>query len=129
MSSTPPAKTSEDSDVPPLGVSVLSDAELIQKAYHAENGQKFECLFTEEWPEPGLTSRYDSERRATLALFTHLRWWARHDLGQVVRLFERSRLYRANSDEIQDDYGELLEAAGKLLGDESYNPGYGATDE
>lgn len=127
-SSSTSTETSEDSEVPPLGVSVLSDTELIQKAYRAENGQKFKYLFTEWWPAPGLMSRYDSERGAILALFIHLRWWARHDLGQVIRLFEENQIFH-NSGEMKGDYRELLEAAGELLGTESYDPEYRATDE
>lgn len=124
-----PSDSDDDqSETPPTGVSVLSDEDLIQKATTAANRQNFESLYTASWPSPTLEKRYDSKRAAELALFVHLRWWARHDLSQVTRLFKRSDLHEGDWAEKRDHYRGLLAAAGDLLGDDCYDPRHGDTD-
>ena len=111
----------ESDEFPPLGCSVLTDEELVAKAMTAKNGEKFELLYSQTWSAPELRKKYDTEEAAQLALLVHLRWWARHDLDQVERLFKGSALCQSDWEEDAEKYGQLLSTAGELLGEDCYS--------
>jgi hypothetical protein len=72
----------------------LADAELIQKAMQAKDGEKFRRLWE------GDLSDYDGDvSRADSALCWHLAFWSEKNLEQMDRLFRRSGLCRDKWDE------------------------------
>lgn len=66
----------------------LSDDELLERAFAASNGDKFERLWN------GDTSGYPSHSEADQALCNMLAFWTGGDLQQIERLFSRSGLAR-----------------------------------
>jgi putative DNA primase/helicase len=84
------------------GGSDLTDAELIEKAKNAENGEKFRQLWN------GSTSGYSSHSEADLALCGLLAFWTGGDRSKIDDLFRESGLYRDKWDEDRGDdtYGE-----------------------
>src|SRR5262249_50243063 len=78
-----------------------SDAELLEKAFAAKNGDKLSRLFD------GDVSDYPSPSEADMALCSMLAFWAA-DETQLDRLFRRSGLMREKWDEKHGDttYGE-----------------------
>ena len=73
---------------PRHSTSVLSDAEIIERARSSANGAKFMRLWA------GDTSEYDGDDSvADLALLGVLAFWTQ-DVDQLDRLFRRSGLYR-----------------------------------
>lgn len=71
----------------------LDDAELLQKAKNASNGDKFEALYR------GSTSGYESQSEADMALCSLLAFWTGGDARQMDRLFRDSGLMREKWDE------------------------------
>jgi putative DNA primase/helicase len=78
---------------PELLSSGLSDAQIIEKASAAENGERFCQLWA------GDASNYESQSEADLALCSHVIFWTGGDQGRVEELFRRSGLYRPKWDE------------------------------
>lgn len=72
----------------PRRLSNLSDADLIEKAQAAVNGQKFSTLWS------GKHSDYGSQSEADLALCNLLAFWTGGDVGRVDALFRSSGLFR-----------------------------------
>lgn len=105
---------------PDVGTSVLTDAELLNKARNAENGRKFQVLYEQGWASEGIRRLYDSRRFAELALVVHLTWWARHEEQQIRRLFGRSAF--TESADYPDYFVDLIQSAQNLLGKECYDP-------
>ncbi len=71
----------------------LDKTELIEKAKHAENGDKFRRLWN------GQTGGYESHSEARQALANLLAFWTGGDKRQMLRLFKQSGLYRDEDDE------------------------------
>ncbi len=113
---------------PTLGTSVLGDEELIRKAKSAENGRKFQLLYDHGWDSKVVCRVYDKRRHARLALVNHLIWWARHDIGQVRRLFSQSALCPGDLTQYRQYFRSLVRAAASLLGTECYDPSYSAAN-
>ena len=70
----------------PIG---LNDAELLERAFHAKNGSKFERLWRGHWEE-----EYPSQNEADQALCWHLAFWCGKDPVRMESLFRQSGLYR-----------------------------------
>jgi putative DNA primase/helicase len=80
----------KDGEAPrPTTTLSLNDAELIQKASEAKNGDKFRRLWE------GDTSGYGSRSEADAALANHLAFWTGGDFQRVVDLFAQSGLARS----------------------------------
>jgi putative DNA primase/helicase len=77
----------------PRRLSNLSDAELIDKARSAANGQKFSALWD------GSHTEYGSQSEADLALCNLLAFWTGGDAARVDGLFRSSGLFREKWDE------------------------------
>jgi len=73
----------------------LSDAELIEKAHRAANGEKFGKLWRGDWQGAG----YLTQSEADLALCDMLAFWAQGDPSAIDRLFRQSGLFRKKWDE------------------------------
>ena len=84
------------------GGSDLTDAELIERAKNAENGEKFRQLWN------GNTIAYSSHSEADLALCGLLAFWTGGDRSRIDSLFRDSGLYRSKWDEDRGakTYGE-----------------------
>jgi primase-polymerase (primpol)-like protein len=67
----------------------LEDDELLEKARHAANGDKFARLY-----DRGDTSGYESHSEADLALCTMLAFWTGGDARRIEGLFDQSGLVR-----------------------------------
>ncbi|SEW20437.1 phage/plasmid primase, P4 family [Halobacterium jilantaiense] len=80
----------------------LSDADLIEKAKNAENGEKFRRLWN------GDTAGYPSQSEADQALVNLLAFWTGGDRSRIDSLFRESGLYREKWDADRGDrtYGE-----------------------
>lgn len=82
----------------------LDDAELVERARDAANGEKFSRLYQ------GSTAGYDSHSEADMALCSLLAFWTGNDAAQIDRLFRESGLCRPKWDEIHyadgSTYGE-----------------------
>ena len=89
----------------PMGVS-LEDAELINRASNAENGDKFKRLWSGNW------SGYPSQSEADQALCNILAFWTGKDHERIDCLFRQSGLYRKKWDE--KHYGD-----GRTYGEET----------
>lgn len=97
---------------PAVQPSNMDDAELLEKARGAANGDKFTCLWT------GDTTGYDSQSEADQALCNLLAFWTGREATQMDRLFRESKLMRPKWDERHSSdgstYGEItLEKAVK----------------
>lgn len=80
--------------VNPIGNSVLSDTELLEKARSAKNGQNFSALY-----DNGDMSFYsDDHSSADYALCSMLAFWCNGDKVQIDRLFRGSKLMREKWD-------------------------------
>jgi putative DNA primase/helicase len=75
------------------GRSWLNDAEVIQKACTAENGEKFKKLWAGDF------SDYASQSEADSALCALLAFWCGKNTEQMGRLFRQSGLYRSKWEE------------------------------
>lgn len=74
---------------PNAAASLLSDAEIIEKASTAANGEKFTKLWTGEWH-----GMYPSQSEADAALCYELAFWTGRDTSRMDTLFRQSGLYR-----------------------------------
>jgi putative DNA primase/helicase len=86
----------------------LADSELIQRAMHAANGEKFSRLWsgdTREYATPG----NEGKSEADLALCSLLAFWCGPDEGRIDYLFRQSGLYRQKWE--RADYRALTLAA------------------
>ena len=83
-----------DGDATPAPTSAsLSDAELLERAKNAANGEKFSRLWR------GNTAGYESHSEADMALCSLLAFWTGGDVTQLDRLFRESGLMREKWDE------------------------------
>ncbi len=86
------------------GMSSTSDAEIVEKATSAENGEKFQRLWT------GDISDYNGDHSAAdMALCCMLAFWTERNPASVDRLFRQSGLIRDKWDEHHGDrtYGQM----------------------
>lgn len=81
--------------------SVLTDAQLINRAKSAKNGRKFSRLWAGEWE-----ADYDSQSEADLALCSMLAFWTGPNSGRIDKLFQQSGLYRNKWDERHNADGQ-----------------------
>ena len=103
-----PAETATSGPATPAaeGTSgLLSDAEIIERASKAVNGEKFNKLWTGDWH-----GMYGSQSEADQALCCELAFWTGKDQGQMDSLFRQSGLYRKKW-ERDDHRGGTLAAA------------------
>ncbi|EMA39164.1 phage NrS-1 polymerase family protein [Halobiforma nitratireducens] len=82
------APNSSTDPVPDRTAVPATDAELVEKAMNAANGDKFERLWN------GDTSNYPSHSEADQALCNLLAFWTGGDEKRIERLFEQSGLVR-----------------------------------
>jgi primase-polymerase (primpol)-like protein len=112
--STATESASTDAAVP------VSDDELLERAQHAANGDKFARLWH------GSTRGYESHSEADLALCRMLAFWTGGDASRVDRLFRRSDLYRDKWDAVHyadgSTYGEKTVERAVRATDETYTP-------
>jgi primase-polymerase (primpol)-like protein len=80
------AEAITDADLP-RSVAEISDEELLDRMFAAENGEQVRALFEGD-------TRGDHSV-ADLALCSHLAFWTQRDRERIDRLFRRSRLMRA----------------------------------
>ena len=113
---------------PALGMSVLEDKRLLQKAKSANNGRKFQLLYEQGWDSQVTRRIYDNRRSARLALMNHLLWWSRHDIEQVYRLFNQSALCPGDPKQYRRYFRRLVKAAARLLGTDCYDPKHNGTN-
>ncbi|WP_256301993.1 phage NrS-1 polymerase family protein [Haloarchaeobius salinus] len=96
----------------------ISDAELIEKATSAKNGEKFERLWN------GSTAGYESQSEADMALCCLLAFWTGNDEARMDQLFRDSGLYREKWDEVHyadgSTYGEQTIANAVQVSNETY---------
>lgn len=86
--------SSHPGSVVPIGNSSLSDADLLEKARKAKNGQQFSALY-----DQGDTSNYsDDHSKADFGLCSMLAFWCNGDKDQIDRLFRGSKLMREKWD-------------------------------
>jgi hypothetical protein len=69
------------------------DAELLEKARQAANGNKFDKLFSGQWDD------YPSQSEADLALCCQLAFWTGNNAERMDALFRQSGLYRQKWDD------------------------------
>lgn len=96
----------------------LTDADLIERAKGAKNGDKFARLWR------GDTSGHPSHSEADLALVGLLAFWTGGDRGRMSGLFEQSGLYREKWD--RDDYRDRTIEKALSGRTDFYEPGGGA---
>lgn len=96
----------DDGAEPPAEPVDIDDAELINRAMGAANGDEFERLWN------GDTSMHENDHsRADMALLCHLAFWTGGDRGRMERLFERSGLVRDKWRERPDYRDRSIDAA------------------
>jgi hypothetical protein len=78
----------------------LTDAELLERAFNANNGEKLRALWN------GDTSGYDSQSEADLALCRLLAFWCGNDPARIERLFSQSALGQREKWRTRPDYRE-----------------------
>ena len=81
----------------------LTDEELLERAFQAKNGEKFQKLWDGDY------SDYDSPSEADLALTRILAFWVGNDPERIDRLFRKSKLMRPKWDERRGErtYGQI----------------------
>ncbi len=94
----------------------LTDAELIEKAMHAENGGKFKQLWDGDW------SGYPSQSEADLALLSMLLFWCGGDEERAARLFSQSALGQREKWRDRPDYRQATMQAALNGKTEFYSP-------
>jgi primase-polymerase (primpol)-like protein len=116
---TPPAESTSERGKDSKA-NALADAELLEKAKHAKNGEKFTRLWN------GTTLGYDSHSEADMALCCLLAFWTGNDPTRIDRLFRDSGLHRDKWGEkhYQDGstYGEKTVARSIRITDDTYQP-------
>jgi putative DNA primase/helicase len=115
------AGTNPTPDAGKTGSSDLSDAEIVETATDAANGEKFSRLWN------GDTSGYASHSEADLALCNLLAFYTGGDRTQIDRLFRDSGLYREKWDEQRgsETYGDLTISEALKRRTEFYDPEQG----
>jgi hypothetical protein len=100
------------------GAVALTDEEIIEKAKHAKNGEKFSRLWA------GDTTGYASASEAARALLYSLRFWTGGDGAVMDRLFRQSGLMSTKWDEPrgQSTWGQHEIKAILAKGGEVYQP-------
>jgi putative DNA primase/helicase len=71
----------------PVAPSILTDAEIIARAFSAKNGEKFKRLWLGDWQ-----TDYHSQSEAVCALCCKLAFWCGNDAGRIDALFRQSAL-------------------------------------
>jgi hypothetical protein len=96
----------------------FDDQQLVEKARHAKNGEKFARLWS------GDHAAYSSPSEADLALCSLLAFWCQGDADRIDRLFRQSGLMREKWDERRGDttYGRQTIARVVEARTEFYNP-------
>ncbi len=69
------------------GISTLSDAEIVEKASNAKNGEKFQALYSGE-------DLMNNHSNSDMSLMSILAYWCEGDKDQMLRIFSTSGLYR-----------------------------------
>ncbi|WP_137601180.1 phage/plasmid primase, P4 family [Paucilactobacillus nenjiangensis] len=77
-----------------IGSELPDDAELLDKAFNAKNGNDFKELYQGNWEK-----NYSSQSEADQALANYLAFWTNKDYSQMDRLFRQSNLMREKWDE------------------------------
>jgi primase-polymerase (primpol)-like protein len=117
-SATSTGGTDTDGDV------TLDDVDVVERARRAENGEKFEQLWT------GTIAGYDSHSEADMALCCLLAFWTGGDRSQIDRLFRQSGLMREKWDDIHyadgSTYGEKTIKRAVSTATDSYDPAAGS---
>ena len=117
---SPPAGGGAGHADPGTGAVDLKDTEVLENARTAENGEKFEQLWT------GSTAGYDSHSEADMALCCLLAFWTGGDRAQIGRLFRQSGLMREKWDEVHyadgSTYGEKTVERAVATVTEYYDP-------
>ena len=89
-----------------------TDADVLEKAYHAKNGQNFKRYYEGDYSLfEGKGARHQSHSEADFTLVLMLLYWTNNDTSQVDRLFRQSGLMREKWDRPvkgQETYGERL---------------------
>ncbi len=106
-----PLLPSEDRKAPTLS---LSDAELIERATAAANGDTFRRLWSGDWQGAG----HGSHSEADAALLGMLRFWTGGDKSRSLSLFSQSGLVREKWG--REDYRERTWA--RVAGGDTYEP-------
>ncbi|WP_433623483.1 phage NrS-1 polymerase family protein [Halomicrococcus sp. NG-SE-24] len=100
--------------------STLSDADLIDRARSATNGEKFDRLWR------GDITGYDSQSEADMALCCLLAFWTGGDTGRMDSLFRQSGLMREKWDEVHyadgSTYGETTLQRASNVTTDHYTP-------
>jgi primase-polymerase (primpol)-like protein len=100
--------------------STLSDADLVDRARSATNGEKFARLWR------GDTTGYDSQSEADMALCCLLAFWTGGDTGRMDSLFRQSDLVREKWDEVHyadgSTYGETTLQRATTVTTDHYTP-------
>ena len=114
------AADTADTDSPTTGTRdqslELEDADLLEKARSASNGEKFGRLWR------GSTAGYESQSEADMALCCLLAFWTGGDRARMDRLFRQSGLIREKWDEVHY-------ADGSTYGEKTIDRAVSATDE
>ncbi len=108
-------------DIPP---SVLSDAEIMEKARAAANSAKFIALYD----NGDLTAYNSDESAADMALLNILSFWTDKDPAQMERLFSQSALGRREKWQERADYRERTITRAIADCREVYEPGHYKSD-
>ncbi len=95
---------------------VVSEDELITKARQAQNGSKFERLWTGQWE-----GDYPSQSEADLALCCLLAFWTRKDRSRIDALFRRSGMMRKKW--LREDYREDTMVKAIAMTGDTWGPG------
>ena len=112
-----PKKQSSSTISGAVGLS-MSDSAVIERARAAENGAKFQRLYS------GDISEFGSHSEADLALCSFLAFWCSRDAVQIDRIFRTSGLMRDKWDERHgaQTYGQMTVAAAVESCTAVYNP-------
>jgi primase-polymerase (primpol)-like protein len=96
----------------------VSDEELLHKARHARNGDKFSALF-----DRGDIRDYASGSEADLALMNYLAFWTGADPARMEALFSRSALGQREKWQSRSDYRQ--QTIGRAIAgcEHTYKPG------
>ena len=117
-----PVKIDYEAATVPLS---LSNNELIEKAFRAKNGAKFQALWH------GETSGYKSDSEADQALCNLLAFWTNKDAERMDELFRQSGLMREKWDRPQSGttYGKIT--IGKAIEDckNTYSPQFNRSSD
>lgn len=107
--------------IPVGSKSMLSDAEVLEKALSAKNGFLFADLYEGRWQE-----RYPSQSEAESALCFILAFWTGRNAEQIDRIFRDSALFREKWDERHGagTYGDLTIRKAIEIQTTVYDPEY-----